>query len=694
LFLVQPMIGRLVLPLLGGSASVWTTCLVFFQATLLGGYAWAHIQARFPVAVQRWTHVLTLMAGAVSLPLAIASARPPVTGVMPGVWLLGVLAASCAVPCVALASNAPMLQRWYMETTGRSPYRLYAVSNAASLGGLLAYPLLLEPFTTLTAQRWAWSAAYLLEVAIVALCALVPRQHVTRQPDPAAARPLPTLVVQWFLLAAFPASLVAGVTAHLTSDLAPAPLLWVVPLSLYLLTFVISFGGRPVRWASTATRLFALAAFPLLALELSRGAPVWILLVLHLAAFVLIASLCHGRLWALRPDGGRLTEFYLWVALGGVCGGLLNAVIAPLVFSRPLEYPLVLVGAVALLSATEPSASRLDRAASGSAAAAGLAWLVVAPASNPTVGLAVLALFAALGSLENRVIKIAGALLVVSLFVRVGASESRLPVHQARSFYASLRIIDDFRPGVRALVNGATLHGLQSRDPDRARIPLSYYTDAGPIGQLLQALGPALDGARVGVIGLGVGELSAHARAGQQWTFFEIDPLVVQIATDPKWFSYLSSSAVRPAIVVGDGRQSIAVGNQRFQLLVVDAFSSDVVPVHLLTREALELYVRRLEPRGVLAFHVSNRFADFEPVLGAVARDAGLAARARDDAALVNGRPAIDRMPSRWVIAARPGVLPASLDDRAGWHAPATTGTARVWTDERSDVLRTLRPWG
>jgi hypothetical protein len=696
LFLVQPMTGRLVLPLLGGTPAVWTTCLVFFQGVLLVGYAWAHLISRWHPPVQVLVQLAVLGGALVVLPIGFDSGWQPPASDVPVGWLLTVLVLSVGLPVFALATNAPTLQRWFSQSDDvrrHDPYFLYAVSNAGSLLGLLSYPLLWEPLVPLSKQRWLWSAAYVVLVALVGACGLLTRGSRVRAEAvdaPNHDRISARRALRWMALAAVPSSLTAGVTAFITTDLAPVPLLWVVPLAIYLVTFITSFGGHALRPGHPAVRLFPAVALPLAAWHLVGDAPSWVVLALHLISFAVIAALCHGRVADDRPGADRLTAFYLWVALGGVLGGLLNAAVAPAAFRTFTEYPLVLV--LASFAVARPaSAIGADLFFRWVPIAAGVIWTFGARMPNPTAALAIFAAQLALPQLRHRELRMAVAIVTIVLVGKLWAVDRQQRVHVDRSFFGVLRVIEDFRPGYRALIHGATLHGLQAMAGDRRREPLTYFTREGPIGQALAAASPRLAGAAVGVVGLGAGELAALAEPGQRWTFFEIDPLVDRIARDPARFTYLRDARAPVDVIIGDGRISLARMDERFGMLVIDAFSSDVVPTHLLTREALAIYLQRLQSNGVLAFHISNRFADLRPVVAAVTQDAGLDALVQFDPGGERRDNLPPRSPSLWVASARRGMLPASLLADSRWSALLPPGDQHPWTDERVNLIGILR---
>jgi hypothetical protein len=674
LFALEPMVGKFLLPSLGSTPSVWNTTVLFFQATLLLGYVYSHLV--------RWkaVHILVLGAGVVSLPIAVASNLTPSSHPVP--WLLGLLAITAGLPFFALAANGPLLQRWY---GGRDPYFLFAASNAGSFVGLLAYPLLIEPHLTLHEQgRW-WGVGYGVAALLVAACAVLGRRR------PSAPLPeAPPLDwrrrLHWLALAAVPSSLMLGVTTYATRDLTPFPLLWVLPLAIYLLTFVVAFAPRAhperlVRLSRIALPGIAIVVVYTLAIGSER--PLWLLLPLHLAGLGAAALMCHSRLASDRPPTANLTEFYVWVGLGGVLGGVFNALLAPVVFPGLVEYPLAIVAACLLRPkppVTRPALlefffrdPRPTRAMDLVAPVfLGLAVLIALEAGSGSFNGRSVVIGLACGlalNLSKRPLRFALGLGAILLAVALAGTAT---LDRSRSFFGIYKVVADGRNHV--LYDGTTVHGVQ-RVGDPA--PLEYYTRGGPAGQAFAALRPRA----VGAVGLGAGGLACYGGV----TFFEIDPEVVRIARDPRLFTYLRSCPSR--VLVGDGRRLLLREPYgRFDLIVIDAFNSDAIPVHLITREALAIYLRRAP---AVLFHISNRYLRLEPVLGNLARDGGFAcvaetfkpAPAQLDAGVAQ---------SKWAVVARsPAALRGLASDRR-WHPCAEDRGARVWSDDYSDLLSAI----
>lgn len=654
-FTVQPMTAKLVLPLLGGSPSVWNTAMVFFQAALLAGYLYAHLLQKIPsIRAQAAVHLTLLTAAALFLPLSITQALGDPDSSAPVGWLLGALALSVGAPFAVLSATAPLLQAWYARARagrpdGANPYVLYAASNLGSFLALLAYPVVIEPLASLSGQRLGWTAGYAVFVVMLAgLAFIMPRAARGAKPVPKAQRSPP---IPWrrkgvlVLLAAAPSSLMLGVTAHLSTDVASAPFLWVAPLALYLLTFVIAFQARP--WIPLSITLLVQAALTvLIAALVGMSTGHWLsLLGLHLLGFFFTALMCHQQMAARRPPPDRLTEFYLLLSLGGVLGGAFTALLAPIVFKTVLEYPLVMV-LVCLARpwlGTRPARHEMWLMAVGIFMASFTPMLFEMLRYDPGL----LKAFSDFGLTETAQIILGVAALCafvvrdrVLMFTAVVAMMTLTATYigrgydwslTERSFFGVMRvaITQDPKMGgdVHVLMHGTTLHGAQARNSDFACAPTLYYAPTTPLGQsaeLIQARGP---GAVIGVVGQGSGAMAAYKRASDQMTFFEIDPMVDRLSRDPKWFTYISMCADGPIrTVLGDARLTLnreAAGT--YDLLVIDAFSSDAVPTHLLTREAIEGYLRLLKPTGVVVLHLSNRNLDITLPAVAAARELGAA---------------------------------------------------------------------
>ncbi|MEA2442579.1 MAG: hypothetical protein QOH76_4003 [Thermoleophilaceae bacterium] len=682
LFALEPMVGKFLLPPLGSTPAVWNTTVLFFQATLLAGYLYSHLTSR--LRWQKPLHVAVLAIGVVSLPIAVAADVTPSSH--PVLWLIGLLAVTAGLPFFALAANGPMLQRWF---GGRDPYFLFAASNAGSFAGLLAYPLLVEPNLTLREQGRAWGVGYGVAALLVVLCAVASRRRATAEEpvEPAAAAAIDNRRrLMWLALAFVPSSLMLGVTTYATRDLTPFPLLWVLPLAIYLLTFVVAFAprARPERLARIGRiALPGIAIVVVYTLAIGSQRPLWLLLPLHLAVLAAAALMCHARLAADRPAASRLTEFYVWVALGGVLGGVFNALLAPVVFPGLVEYPLALVAACLLRlrpPTTRPAllefffrdprpTKAMDVVVPLLFAVAVTVALELASSSFDSRSIIIgLACGLAL-NLSKRPLRLGLALGAILLAVTLAGGQA---LERSRSFFGIYKVERD--GANHLLYDGTTVHGLQRVGSPE---PLEYYGRAGPAGQAFAALRPR----SVGAVGLGAGAIACYGHV----TFFEIDPEVVRIARDPRLFTYLRDCP--SDVLVGDGRRLLSKQPPgRFDLIVVDAFNSDAIPVHLITRQALALYLSRAD---AVMFHISNRYLRLEPVLGNLARDGGLVCRAETHKPTA-GQLDSGLAQSKWAVLARTPAGFGRLTADARWHPCASDASAHVWTDDYSDLLSAI----
>ncbi len=651
-FAVQPMITKLVLPTLGGSPQVWNTAMVFFQAALLVGYLYAHLLQRIrSLKLQVAIHLTLLLVAAVVLPVSIHGALGQPDPARPILWLLGTLALSIGPPFAVLSATAPLLQAWFARVRaghqdGQNPYVLYAASNLGSFLALLAYPILIEPLMTLSGQRLGWSGGYGAFVLLIAALAFAVWRRRAEGLGEAAVLPrtgsIPWLEKGlWVLLAAAPSSLMLGVTAHLSTDVASAPFLWVAPLALYLLTFVIAFQTRPwiPLWLTMVIQAALVAACTgLMPFQTGEWAFIF---VVHLATFFFTTLMCHQLLARRRPPPDRLTEFYLLMSLGGVVGGAFTAMVAPTIFQTVIEYPLVLI----LVALFRPWGK-------GRPTPTEWVWLVPVLVICLTPPLLILYLRhnpemlgrlslqdvellsrflyggAAISAfmIRDRALLFAFALSILSISSHqvVDRYEFR---HVERSFFGVMRIAgfnDPLMGGdVHMMMHGTTLHGAQARNPQFACEPTLYYARSGPIGQATEKVQLRRWDTHIGVIGQGSGGMAAYVRADDRMTFFEIDPMVDRLSRDSEWFTFINGCAQAPVrTVLGDARLTLEQEPDRqYDLLVVDAFSSDAIPTHLLTVEAIQTYLDKVREDGVVVLHLSNRNLELaEPVIAAARR--------------------------------------------------------------------------
>jgi hypothetical protein len=701
LFLVQPMFTKMVLPRLGGSPAVWSVAMVFFQGALLAGYGYAHlIVRRLPFGVGALVHLGVLAAAALTLPIGIAQnfGAPPTDGGI-AFWLIGLLAASIGLPFAILSASAPLLQGWFAASgheRAKNPYVLYAASNLGSFAALIAYPVAVEPLLTLKQQAQVWSAGF----GVLALLIAVVSLFVTRRPAVPAAKSEAASLPQrlsWTVLAAIPSGLVIAVTSYITTDVAAAPLFWVLPLALYLLTFVAVFRERPWIRHEAVAQLVPILVAPLAIGLLGRDHLFWLAVtVLNLAAFFLFTLLCHGELYRRRPGAGQLTEFYLWVSFGGILGGSFAALVAPHIFTRIYEYPILVAATVLVLPAAFVGGLRHAFREAGPilvvaalAAAAPLAFDIRLPAAELPFQVICVAL-AALTLLQRHRPARVFALVVLAFVLTDRWQPGFNRIETARSFFGLHQVIDTADGRYRLLYNGTTLHGAEriSDGASASLEPLTYYYNGGPISESIEAVRAARGHlGRVAVVGLGTGSLACHKRDREEWTFFEIDPDVARIARDPRLFSFISacSDGLLP-IVLGDARLTLSASLQRYDLIILDAFSSDAIPAHLLTREAVAGYLSRLDPMGALVMHISNRHMELGSVVAAVAADEGLVTFLKQD----DRPPAVPedfKMNATVAALARKSADLGDLSQRPGWREIKPNSGVPAWTDDYSNIL-------
>ncbi|OYY89411.1 MAG: hypothetical protein B7Y45_12400 [Sphingomonas sp. 28-66-16] len=711
LFLVQPMVARMALPRLGGAPAVWNSAMLVYQALLLGGYGYAHLLGRLAPRRQAVVHLSVLLLAALWLPIGLIAMTMPADA-QPAIWVPWLLGASIGPLFFAISAQAPLLQRWFScASGGRDPYALYAASNLGSFGGLIAYPLLVEPMLPLRAQSALWSAGYGLVILLVIGCALALPKATAGQSAPAnpvSAAPTPGRIAHWVALALVPSGLMLATTTYITTDIVAMPLLWVVPLGLYLLSFSIAFAAK----RAPARLLMRIAP---LAILLFGGVMVggfqerpYLNAGLALLLLLIVSVALHGVMYERRPAPDRLTGFYLAMSFGGVLGGIFSGLIAPVLFDWTWEYPL-LVLAAGLLAPTGfviASVERLWRVDARHrriltlAIAVAVMLLIVVAMRNaasldqgagrgPAFAAIVVLGLIALGRRTAFMIVLAGALVVFGGYRSLMLS---LDGHaRTRSYFGVYTVRGN--PRVQQLSHGTTVHGTQLIGTvKREQTPTAYYVPRSGVGQAMQALdglyGP---GARVGVVGLGAGTLACYARPGQQWRFYEIDPAIVRIARDTGQFSFLSRCLPRPEIVIGDARLALATAKPAgLDLLVLDAFSSDSVPMHLMTREAFALYQHVISGRGLVLVHISNRFLDLEPVIAAAA------IAGRWHARELVYRPGPDapegETVSAWVALSHDrGSIAALVARDAGWRPLAPAHMVTAWSDDYATILPLLK---
>jgi len=711
LFMVQPMFAKMALPMLGGSPGVWNLCMLFFQATLLAGYGYAHLTSRWlGVKKQAMLHLGVMVVPMLMLPMAIPEGWVAPRESDPTLWLLALLGVVVGLPFFAVSTMGPLMQKWFASTGhphADDPYFLYAASNLGSMLALLAYPVLLEPLFRLSGQSNLWAAGYVGLVVMTGTCAMFVLRTASdqEQVDAAPVEPLTwKRRLRWTALAFVPSSLMLAVTTYFTSDIASVPLLWIIPLALYLLTFILVFAQTKIlkhKWMiySLPTLMLVLV----LLLIIGANNPVWLIAPWHILTFFVVTMVCHGELAEDRPETAHLTEFYLIMSFGGVLGGLFNALVAPLAFDSAAEYPITLVLAALLLPArNEDGEWKTDLAPPA------IVGIIA-------VGCSLVPRFVdiplpAMESLIAGGIPIALCLTLVERPIRFGLGLAAIfgaatlnPIYEGsllfaeRSFFGIHRVTHWQDKGLNALMHGTTLHGLQFVEdgkPVRSEVPMTYYHRTGPAGQVLQTL-PKSRQMSLGMIGLGTGSLVSYADKGQKITYYEIDPMVTWIADESPYFSYMRDARARGVeleVIHGDARLTLAEADEIYDVLVIDAFSSDSVPVHLLTVEAFrDVYLPKVDAEGFMLMNVSSRYLDLLPVLANLATELDLVLYEQEDEVMTPELRAEGKELARWVIMGRERahLEPMVSDERWIVHDGPEPGP--LWTDDFSNIMSVLR---
>ena len=738
LFTLQPMIAKRLLPVLGGSPAVWNTAMMFFQMALLAGYAGADQLSRRLAPVPRIAiHGVLLAAALPLLPPMLRSSPPPTDAGSPIPWLVVTLALSCGLPFLALSMTGPLLQHAFSRTNhahANDPYFLFAASNAGSLGGLIAYPFLIETTLSLTGQARVWSGLYAVAAMLVVAAGVAGALRPRLEAPPEPRKPRPVVVERdetgrwkergfWLLCAFVPSSLTIGVTQALTTDIPPLPLLWVLPLAVYIGTFVLAFSrGRriPLRGVGHVLALLTIAYAA--STIVGRNFSPRVVIPLHVALLGAAGLLAHGRLAHARPPALHLTRFYLWIAAGGALGGIFNAIVAPLVFVRLTEVPIALTLAVLLRLPdetkrnTKPGGAKTVLDVALPVAVAG-SFLLASPLSFRMLGIRPDDLLKIQAGLPATVLlfcmpkraRFAAGVAAFFLAAQVEASLLSPVLRQERTFFGLLRVAR-FERYLRkvdasgharlepmaaiALEHGSTRHGTQLVDPKLQSVPTTYYHPSGPIGQVFERLGSGGRLREVALVGLGAGTLAAYGEPGRRFTVFELDPEVIAIARDERLFTYVARSRSKMAFVPGDGRRSLSrVDDGAFDLIVLDAFSSDAVPIHLLTLEAFRTYLRTLASGGLIACHLTNDDLDLVSVVQAAAVELELSGLARFDRVANEQEFYEGKEASVWVVLAREAatLAPLASDERWKTLPPALQDGNRAWTDESSSLFEVMR---
>ena len=727
LFLVEPMVAKMILPVFGGSAAVWNASVVFFQLMLLAGYAYAHGSVKLlGTKGQPVLHLLIIALALIALPFGLKPGYSPSQNGQPALEVIGLLLLMVGLPFFAVAAQAPLIQKWFSRTpdpASQDPYFLYSASNLGSMLALLAYPVLIEPRLTLSAQSKMWTGGYvalgILTFGSALAVFLKGRAADLDEVEETVDEPALTAKqrVRWVLLSAVPSSLMLGITSYLTTNIAPVPLLWIIPLAIYLLTFILAFSHRVHPNIPLLSRLTSILVLPVaLVLALELWAPMVPLALLHLLTFFMLAWLCHTLLVQSRPSHSHLTEFYLWMAFGGVVGGAFNAFVAPLLFNSLIEYPiaiavaLVLIGRKQVAKAAEGEAGPKMNTKTwgwdvGIAVTVSLVVIAIArtgqywawgvakngDAAESPVALFIVAVFIVGCFLAiDRPLRYGLTLAGVMIFGAGIKSAATHILYETRDFFGVKRV---YSYGTQhELWHGSTEHGQQNlANAETRREALTYYNPISPVGAFFKEFKGPRAKQSIAIVGLGAGTMAAYAEAGQDWTYYEIDPDVINVASDPKYFTYLSdckARGVKLSVVQGDARLELAKAPpSSYDAIFLDAFSSDSVPVHLLTLEAIQMYLSKLKPGGVLAFHTSNRYLELPPVLERAALRLNLDylyfAMDIDPDSTYAAR---GWTTSHWLIMARSRNDFAGLLKQPVW-VKMDPGPGPVWTDDFSNVL-------
>ncbi len=710
MFVVQPMFGKILLPLLGGTPAVWNTCMVFYQMVLFLGYLYAHfLSRRQENHRQILVHAIVLLISFTALPLALPEGATPPTESNPTLWLIWTLLIAIGLPFFVVSSTAPLLQKWFSGVghhTSHDPYYLYAASNAGSLLSLLSYPFIIEPNIGLTEQRMLWSAGYVLLALLIGVCGFVLwRSHQqinqsTGTPKDTIAPELPiSTKLHWMVLAFVPSSLLLGLTNFISTDIASVPLLWIIPLTLYLLSFVLVFSKWAAKIHPLMVALQPAVLLPFIAYSFINPAvlPYWLDLILHLLAFFLAIMVCHGELAKIRPHTHHLTDFYLIMSFAGMLGGMFNTFIAPFIFNAVYEYPLMIVAALLLRPGFFQQKWTRQALFPGVILVSGLA--IYALTDNlaeylDSIGVILIMLAGLTYSFRSRPISL--ALLTGIILFFTGGLHNLLSntLYQERSFFGVFSVREgvltdeDGRPEkYHELFHGTTKHGAQRLIARELTTPLTYYSKPGPMGQLFKIFDDQNENWIIGSVGLGAGALACYGKPQQHWFFYEIDPLVIKIAENPDYFSYLKRCTHNAKMIVGDARLSLnAEPDNKFDLLILDAFSSDSVPTHLLTREAMRLYFAKLKTNGLLAFHITNRHLALKKVLADHAEHLKLAALIQE---FKPPQPIPLVVATDWVVMARTEeqLLPLQQSRLGNWQKLPLYFDMKPWTDDFTNII-------
>lgn len=708
LFWIQPMFSKMVLPMLGGVPAVWNTCLVLYQATLLLGYFYVHFTSK-KLRMRRQIMFHLILIWAAVFAMSFEFEQIPLLQNHPVSWVFQVFWRSIGVPFLMLSATTPMLQSWFSHSPHRradNPYMFYAVSNAGSFAALLSYPLFIEPYLRLHTQQTSWMIGYGLLATLLSGCAIWMFRIRTAAPSLPETSASETISMsqrlRWVLFACIPASLLLGVTNYITTDIASVPLFWVVPLCLYLLTFVLVFARTQLlrhQWMLNAQTYLAAPLLLICIGELRTN--LWLDFPLHLVAFFVFAMVCHGELAKSKPSSRRVTEFNVCMAVGGVLGGIFTALIAPLIFRTIFEYPLMIALSCLIRPAQPSTISRTHLRWLLASVFAALAMLSIGLATRDRsliflLGIVSLLLMTSMGGafcfqLLNTPKRLAfgmGSFLLAGMLLM---NTQQHVILRQRGFFGTLKVAASPDEKFHLFYHGTTLHGSQQTASNYRNEPLTYFHRTSPLGQLFANF-ERQPPRSVAVFGLGIGTMAAYTRTNDAMTFYEIDPNVEAVARNTQWFHYLQDAAGQIRVVIGDARVAFAnAPDQAYDMIIQDAFSSDMIPAHLLTREAFRLYQRKLTADGVLIFNITNRYLDLEPVLANLISDSGMIGVIQRDNAVRNEDLPLRKCPSVWVVSAQHAEDLRELQNDSRWQPMRNRGGARLWTDDYSNIVSMIK---
>ena len=722
LFSIQPLFGKMVLPLLGGAPMVWNTAMLFYQAVLLLGYAYAHITSRFlNIKMQALLHLTLFTIFAFVLPFLVdKGVEPPVEPGKLISWQIVLMTLTIGGPFFVLSGCAPMLQYWFSKTGHKdagNPYFLYGASNIGSMLALLSYPFLFEPTLTVPMQSLSWSYGYYTLIGMVALSALFVWGSHNKSKDPAMQpldkktdeklKPSTKVKLTWLLLAFLPSSLMLGVTTHISTDLAAFPLLWIIPLALYVGTFIIVFSKNELLSLDQIQKMhlyfFIALIFMFIGEVISNK---YAVILLHFVTFFLSALLCHKQLERLKPDPHYLTEFYLIMSVGGVCGGIFNALIAPNLFLLPIEYGFIL-GLITFMRYMEKDDQSLGHLKAQLLSKSGLISLGIIGFFIACIQFAYTSQFASvifismfglcimLTFVERQrwIFGIASIAILLISQTHFKHSVNEL-LHLDRNFFGVTKVYDDPEGGnVRLFLHGTTLHGAQPLPKDKKMDSITYYMDEGPAGNVFELLADQNEPHKIGAIGLGIGSVACFTAPGRSFDFFEIDSAVQEIAENEELFTYLSDCGSPYEIILGDARLKLQKEeDNKYDLIFMDAFSSDNIPIHLLTREAFKVYFDKLKDDGIIVVHVSNRYLDLRPLINSMAEEFSATALFKNQIPEVpedKDEPQGYYMQAIYTMMSRNPESLSTLKEKYGWEE-SEDKAPKIWTDDYANPLSLL----